>query len=750
MLLRSFLTNSRKSVWLVLTAVVMVNVVVISYLQLVDPVVDVQMTLKQFLLPTEFKKKAALLFSQIKNDKARFWLADSSLCHVEAELPVSKLIVPANENGPVELFYDPRLTLAAYMETLASNGDTPELPELPFHWTDWVDVTQLNQQTALDEKRRITCNRLKMRARNHNNPDYYCKDKSALSDTEIAELGFKDRATLPEAVIHNHLSHDDLTYNDNRVFMAKSYVMTHLPKPFKVMMLNAEGGTYEFMVDQNKGPDQRMIYNGMITRLVELITGKAVSKVLQEGGTVTVNHLKVYEKLLETTPLRHMSPEEDVNKMHAIVTGPAGSSKDLHMRKEEFDYPKDLIDKQVEELKAVESRDILEENYLEGLEQCLKYDGKSEPTYFKMATLDIRESRNQDNDWGWHYDWRFFSDALYYKKKDWTMEERVERSNIILERLLRNWNRFAEEKGIVSWIMHGPLLSWYWDGLMFPYDVDIDIQMSAAELARLSRSYNQTLVVEDPTEGYGRFLIDCGTWIHNRDESTTGNHIDARFVDVDSGIYIDITALSKSNFNLPDEYKKNPIVIKNDANAEVFNDRRKHFYTLEQLLPLHYSMMGGVPVFVPNQIEERLRFEYSKGLDSYEFKDWYFVPKIQLWVMARKLLPLFKKEDYTDAKGNTDSAKVVVLAKEMSDQKALELLQDDEILREYYLTSKYTDWHMEESAILFTSEGKDNRTALDDEKTRNKYDKLVGKISLDKPLRKCLYEYEQFDRLSNH
>ena len=36
--------------------------------------------------------------------------------------------------------------------------------------------------------------------------------------------------------------------------------------------------------------------------------------------------------------------------------------------------------------------------------------------------------------------------------------------------------------------MHGPLLSWYWNGLLFPYDNDIDIQMPIDELVNLAKT----------------------------------------------------------------------------------------------------------------------------------------------------------------------------------------------------------------------------------------------------------------------
>lgn len=745
---------SKKCIASVLAAVLLLDILLLSYFQVLGPLVDVHQTVSSLIQPTDFHRQALELFDQVETDKVRFWSAHSEMQHLEASIPVNMVLAEPGSAGPDEIFYDPRFTISVYMDELRRLGESTELPELPFHWVDWVDVTLKNTQIGLDQSKKTSCTRLKNRIRGRPDPLRFCVDNHEVSDEDMEAFGFRNRNQLPQAIITEHCSHDNPSFNGVRVFMAKSYTMTHLPKPLKVLILNDknEGGTYEFMVNQTAGSDQRLLFSGLVDRFIEQNAQITSAELLQRGGNFQINPSRIYENLVKAVPPRHLPEDQDVMAMHKIVKSAPGSDKDIRLLEKHFDYPKDLIQKQIEEYEAIKERDVMQQNYFEGLQDCAKYDGTNEPTYFKMATLDIRERKNTINDWGWHYDWRFFSDALFYEKVGWTKAERVERTNIILERLLRNWNRFAEEKGIVTWIMHGPLLSWYWDGLMFPYDVDIDIQMPISEMIRLTKEYNQTLVIEPPSEGYGRFLIDVGTYIHNRERSDTGNHIDARFVDVDSGIYIDITALAKSSFNLPNEYKENPIVSKNenDANAEVYNDRRKHFYTLPQLEPLHYSMMGGVPLYVPHQIEDRLRWEYRKGLDDYEFKDWYFVPKLQLWLMKDQLVKYFKESDYKNDKNEFDKGKMINRVKEMSDAEGLKLLKEDDILAEYYFTSKLTDWHLHEKLILFTKDGKDNLTALDDPVTRRNYNDLVGQIAFDKPLRKCLFEYETFDREEHH
>ncbi|MCG8711191.1 LicD family protein, partial [Brenneria sp. 4F2] len=59
----------------------------------------------------------------------------------------------------------------------------------------------------------------------------------------------------------------------------------------------------------------------------------------------------------------------------------------------------------------------------------------------------------------------------------------------------------------------------------------------------------------DPREGNGKFLVDVGTSITVRTHGNDQNNIDARFVDIDSGLYVDITGLSVSSNPQRDNFK---------------------------------------------------------------------------------------------------------------------------------------------------------------------------------------------------
>ena len=71
------------------------------------------------------------------------------------------------------------------------------------------------------------------------------------------------------------------------------------------------------------------------------------------------------------------------------------------------------------------------------------------------------------------------------------------------------------------------------------------------DLHKLSLQFNQTIVVEDPEDGFGRYFLDIGSFITLREKGNGNNNIDARFIDIDTGLYIDITALALSNSETP-------------------------------------------------------------------------------------------------------------------------------------------------------------------------------------------------------
>ncbi|KAJ1565577.1 hypothetical protein HK405_012044, partial [Cladochytrium tenue] len=105
-----------------------------------------------------------------------------------------------------------------------------------------------------------------------------------------------------------------------------------------------------------------------------------------------------------------------------------------------------------------------------------------------------------------------------------------------LEGLFAAWSRFSAHAGVKAWLAHGTLIGWFWSRQVLPWDDDIDLQISLADLDRLADRFNQTI-------WEARYLVDINPHVSRRYRQRR-NVIDARFIDTRSGRFIDLTALA--------------------------------------------------------------------------------------------------------------------------------------------------------------------------------------------------------------
>ncbi|KEF51276.1 uncharacterized protein A1O9_12626 [Exophiala aquamarina CBS 119918] len=196
-----------------------------------------------------------------------------------------------------------------------------------------------------------------------------------------------------------------------------------------------------------------------------------------------------------------------------------------------------------------------------------------------------------------HYDIRYFQKIV-------TDEERQD----TLKHLIRAYLLTFEYLGLETWIAHGTLLAWYWNGQILPWDWDLDTQacrflpspllVTDEGLKALGKHYNQTFYDYDQGNGTPtrRYFLDVNSWAWQRDRGDGANIIDARFISVDNGLFIDITGLSEV---YPDT-QPGIIMCKND-----------HKYRLRDMFPLRETHFEGVKAKVPYSYVPILIEEYS-------------------------------------------------------------------------------------------------------------------------------------------
>jgi hypothetical protein len=165
--------------------------------------------------------------------------------------------------------------------------------------------------------------------------------------------------------------------------------------------------------------------------------------------------------------------------------------------------------------------------------------------------------------------------------------------------MIRAYLRFFKDNGLETWIAHGTLLGWWWNGKMLPWDPDIDTQVSDLTLSYMANYLNMTVYhYVDESNGIARdYLLDVNPWFFERERGDGMNIIDARWIDVRNGLYIDITGLSETE---------------QDQHPGVWSCKNYHHYPIKDLYPMRESTFEGMPAKVPYAYEKILVDEYAE------------------------------------------------------------------------------------------------------------------------------------------
>ncbi len=154
-----------------------------------------------------------------------------------------------------------------------------------------------------------------------------------------------------------------------------------------------------------------------------------------------------------------------------------------------------------------------------------------------------------------------------------------------LRQLFIEWTSFTKTRDLKYWIAHGLLIGYYWSRDILPWDLDLDVQVTAHDLINRFSKHNNEM-------HQNRYLFEMNPHhiyrLHQFD-----NVIDARFIDIQTGLYLDVTGLSY-----------NP-------KQDVFQCKSPHSYKVQDLFPLRQVKFCGVNTWVNNQIVPILAKEYG-------------------------------------------------------------------------------------------------------------------------------------------
>ncbi|GKT91886.1 mannosylphosphorylation protein [Colletotrichum tofieldiae] len=218
-------------------------------------------------------------------------------------------------------------------------------------------------------------------------------------------------------------------------------------------------------------------------------------------------------------------------------------------------------------------------------------EARSQPAkYFREASFSPR------------YDARFATKPL---------NETAERD--ALKALVQTYFATLRDLGVQTWLMHGSLLGWWWNKQILPWDSTADVQITEDGINFLAAYYNMTTYYyKYPSVPEGRFfqLEVNPNYVHRgQDAFDEGNVADARWIDMDNGLFIDVTAV-----RYVEDHPRAP-----------FRDT--------YLYPLLDTTFEGVNAKIPYKYKEMLIAEYGeKALTDREFKNHKFVDDKMEWV----------------------------------------------------------------------------------------------------------------------
>ncbi|KAI3405783.2 hypothetical protein KGF56_001390 [Candida oxycetoniae] len=596
--------------------------------------------------------------------------------------------IPQREEIPDFHQYDPNFTFGLLLKYINENSFTDlEIPV--FHWSDYCDMSVLNEyfyKLEKDKCKQFTVIKKDKKKDDSLDPKAYC-----INDFELDSI-----LSTPQSRPQNHdpffisrvqSLNDSLQFKQDqlstgfhifgfsgrntkklRPIIAKSYLYDFMKSPLSLTLLLPENKSMQINVNQQ---ERKKLHNS----------------VLFQSGQINVR--EEIEKLS-----RKLEPD--------FITLP----NEKHLDQTQFS---DSTVEKISQLEKIKNKlNQTDLNYLNSLKASITCENP--PKYFREANI----VKSEPNFFvGGHYDWRFINDII----------NGSEQHVLSINGLVTAFLKFTNQYGLSAWVAHGSLLSWYWNGMQFPWDGDVDVQMPIEDLHKLSRLFNQTIVVDfgndlDQEIRFGRYFLDSSTFISHRVRGNGRNNIDARFIDMNTGFYVDITGLALSDTKAPIRYdhlvkgtrwdrdrnkklEKKMSEFERNTFLQVYNCRNFHFARFDELNPLRLSLVEGEYGYIPSKFEDMVRIEYKeKSLTDTSYKRHIFIPKLRLWVLKDPMADFIFKGNVSEKKKYAQ--KQIPLEVNLTDEEYYEFLfKEKPIMKEFLITQNVTNLHQEELYRIF-------------------------------------------------
>ncbi|KAL3478777.1 LicD family-domain-containing protein [Aspergillus californicus] len=230
----------------------------------------------------------------------------------------------------------------------------------------------------------------------------------------------------------------------------------------------------------------------------------------------------------------------------------------------------------------------------------------------------------KESSFHYHYDGRFANETL---PEEDTLPH--------LSALIQTYLSMMADLGAETWIMHGSLLAWWWNQKIFPWDNDLDVQISEPIITFLAEYYNMTEHHFDipEVEGGRTYLLEINPNYVIRSKMDKANVIDGRWIDTSSGLFIDITAVRTDDAR------------RASGNPGALMCKDRHNFDESDIFPLRNSYFEDVPAKIPYAYSKLLQDEYgAKALSNTKYQGHQFDEQTSIWqkIQNSKLMVRFR------------------------------------------------------------------------------------------------------------
>lgn len=342
----------------------------------------------------------------------------------------------------------------------------------------------------------------------------------------------------------------------------KSYLYSAAPLPKKLIFL---AGELSFVTRVNK--KSSLLENKMIDEYVQ-------RKIL------AFPELK-REQLLKA-PINPNHQIKDISKIlnRGLVNFEAEKLLDINVDSSSFQFTADPLKAKL----ANEAR---------------HYDDK----HFRNVLLKTKDGQWVSEEF---YDWRFFNKKLSNLNK-----------RKALHSITENFLQFCSNLGYKAWLAGDSLTSTQYNGLISPWEDTVKFEMPAEDLTKMTQSFNYSLILSDPRNDTGSYLIDISPWYLQRaiynDGGAAPDAADTRIIDTKTGIYIEINGVVEAPRIPPD-------MLERTSDKDISNyvvSGKGNFWYLPELLPLQRIIYEGKVANIPKTIPQ----DYLKPPAEYIYRD---------------------------------------------------------------------------------------------------------------------------------